>query len=56
MGRPEKVEEKQLPVDCWEDREDKIVGGKRASGSFYGEGNLKIQKFPVFLTQFGVKR
>ena len=56
MRRPGKVEEKLLPVDSWEDREDKTAGRKRASGSLYREGNVKIQKFPVFLTPLGVKR
>lgn len=44
------MEEKQLPLHSWGDRDDKMVGGKRASGSLYREGNEKIQKFPVFLT------
>lgn len=50
------MEEKQLPVDSWEDREDKIVVGKRTSENLYREGNVKIQEFPVFVTLLGVKR
>lgn len=50
------MEEKQLPVDSWEDREDKIVVGKRISENLYREGNVKIQEFPVFVTPLGVKR
>lgn len=56
MGRPGRVEEKRLPVDSWEDREDKIVVGKRTSENLYREGNVKIQEFPVFVTLLGVKR
>ena len=55
MGRPGKVEENQLPADSWEDREDRIVGGKKASGSLYRGQNVKIQEFPVFLIPLGVK-
>lgn len=32
MDRPGKAEEKQLPVTSWENREDKIVGGRESKG------------------------